>query len=119
MTRIWSILLYESITGEKPVEEFILSLTIKGQSKVARTFDHLEEFGPKLGAPHMKKLAGSHLWELRILGGDSIRIFYITTTGKTFLLLHGITKKKQKTPRKEIDLAEKRLLEYTSRERIT
>ena len=114
MTR-WDIQLYESLTGDQPVEKFILSLDIKAQDKITRTFDHLEEFGQNLGSPHMKKLTGTNLWELRILGGDSIRIFYVTVTGKTFLLLHGFKKKTQKTPQREIRIAEKRLHEYKTR----
>lgn len=115
MTDKWSIKIYESSSGDKPVEDFIKSLDEKAQTKMARTFDHLEEFGTALGQPHMKKLVGTSLWELRILGSDSIRIFYVTVTVKTFLLLHGFKKKTQKTPRKEIVIAEKRLNEYQTR----
>jgi phage-related protein len=111
----WKIQLYESLRGDQPVEEFIKSLDEKAQNKIARTFDHVEEFGGALGQPHMKKLTGTNLWELRILGSDSVRIFYITMTGKIFLLLHGFKKKAQKTPRKEIIIAEKRLDEFRSR----
>lgn len=115
MANVWSIQLYESLEGDQPVEDFIRSLDEKAQNKIARTFDHVEEFGVALGQPHMKKLVGTELWELRILGSDSIRIFYVTITGKMFLLLHGFKKKTQKTPRKEIDIAEKRFVEFRSR----
>lgn len=111
----WEIILYESLNGDKPIEDFILSLDEKAQNKIARTLDHLEEFGTALGAPRLKKLAGTSLWELRILGHDSIRIFYVTITGKAFLLLHGFKKKTQKTPQKEIKIAEKRLKDYQTR----
>lgn len=74
----------------------------------------LQEFGVRLGVPHIKKLTGTELWELRILGSDSIRIFYIVT-GKNFLLLHGFKKKKNKTPPKEIRIAEDRLAEFRTR----
>src|SRR3989344_5127719 len=111
----WTIFLFESKNGEKPVEEFIKSLDTKAKNKDARTFDYLEEFGLALGHPHVKKLSGTSLWELRILGSDSIRIFYVAQTGKIFLLLHGFKKKQQKTPRKEIKIAEKRLLEHNKR----
>lgn len=115
MDSTWSISLYESPRGEKPVETFITSLDEKAQNKIARTFDHLEEFGITLDAPHLKKLTGTPLWELRILGSDSIRIFYVTREKKTFLLLHGFKKKQQKTPRREITLAINRLREFQSR----
>ncbi|MDP3758623.1 MAG: type II toxin-antitoxin system RelE/ParE family toxin, partial [Candidatus Daviesbacteria bacterium] len=75
----------------------------------------VQEFGIHLGSPHAKKLTGTDLWELRIVGGDSVRVLYVATAGKTFVLLHGFKKKKNKTPPKEIRIAEERLLEYKSR----
>jgi len=50
-----------------------------------------------------------------MLGQDNIRILYVVTAGKTFLLLHGFNKKKQKTDKREIDTAVARLREYNSR----
>ena len=115
MSDEWKIVFYETTDDDTPVEDFIKSLPEKAQDKIARTFDYLEEFGIALGAPRLKKLTGTSLWELRILGADSIRIFYITQTGKIFLLLHGFKKKAQKTPKKEIAIAEKRLREFQNR----
>lgn len=115
MDEKWKIKAYESLSGDKPVEEFIKSLDERAQTKVSRTLDYLEEFGLEGGYPNIKKLVGTSLWELRILGADSIRIFYVTITGKIFLLLHGFKKKKQKTPPKEIKVAQERLKEYQTR----
>lgn len=111
----WRIKLYETQSGEKPVEQFIKSLDEKTQLKISRNLDLLEEFGLKGAYPDVKKVAGTSLWELRILGRDSIRIFYVTVTGKIFLLLHGFRKKSQKTPPKEILIAQRRLNEYQGR----
>ncbi|HWY79737.1 MAG TPA: type II toxin-antitoxin system RelE/ParE family toxin [Candidatus Sulfotelmatobacter sp.] len=108
----WIIEYFESSTGNKPVEEFINSLEEKAQVKIFRTFELLEEFGIRLGLPHVKKLTGTSLWELRILGSDSIRIFYIAKEQQTFLLLHAIKKKTQKTEKKEIKIANERLNEF-------
>lgn len=115
MDQKWKVKVYESPSGDKPVEEFIKSLDEKTQLKVSRTLDLLEEFGLEGVYPHIKKLTGTSLWELRILGANSIRIFYVTITGRIFLLLHGFKKKSQKTPSKEIVLAQRRLNEYRSR----
>ena len=111
----WKVQVYESQSGDKPVEEFIKSLDEKAQLKISRTLDLLEEFGLEGALPHVKKLAGTSLWELRILGSDSIRILYITIPGKVFLLLHGFKKKSQKMPPKEIITAQRRLSEYQTR----
>lgn len=111
----WQILLYRTPQGDLPVKEFVDSLEIKAQSKVRDTISLLQEFGTNLGLPHFKKLTGTKLWEMRILGSDSIRILYITITGRTFLLLHGFSKKKDKTPSKEIRIAEARLRDHQLR----
>ncbi len=115
MDEQWKILLYETLQGDSPVNDFILSLDLKAQSKVRAAIKMLQEFGIRLGLPHIKKLTGTDLWELRILGRDSIRILYIAISGKNFLLLHSFKKKKEKIPSKEIKVAEERLAEFRSR----
>ena len=89
----WNIIYYESLSGDIPVYTFIENLSPTTKSKVSNTFDLLTEYGVKLGLPHVKKVVGTNLWELRILGGDSIRIFYIAAAGRMFLMLHGFIKK--------------------------
>ena len=111
----WKIELYENTRGEKLVEEFLDSLEAKARLKITHATELLETFGFEGGYPHAKKLAGTNLWEYRILGSDSIRIFYVSMTGKIFLILHGFKKKKQKTPTKEIKVAQERLQEYLLR----
>ena len=113
----WKIIYYQSQSGDYPVAEFIDGLDKKAKAKIINTFTLLEDFGIKLGSPRAEKLKGTDLWELRILGSDNIRIFYIAITGKTFLLLHGFYKKKQKTDRREIKTAEDRLLDFNSRKK--
>lgn len=113
--RDWNIIYYESSGGDIPAYNFIESLTPIAKSKVSNTLDLLTEYGIKLGLPHVKKVIGTELWELRILGGDSVRLFYIATSRKTFLLVHGFIKKSQKVPKKEIKIAVARLKEYRSR----
>lgn len=115
MEEKWKILLYKTPQQETPVNEFIRSLDLKAKTKVYKALELLEIYGISVGSPHIKKLTGTELWELRILGSDSIRILYIAITGKTFLLLHGFKKKKDKTPPKEIKVAEDRLTEFRSR----
>lgn len=115
MEEKWKVELYENASGEKLVEEFFDSLETKAMLKIKRAIELLEAFGLEGGYPHVKKLTGTDLWEYRILGSDSIRIFYVSMTGKVFLILHGFKKKKQKTPTKEIRIAQERLQEYMMR----
>lgn len=105
----WKIDYYSTSSGRTPVEEFIDGLPEKTKTRVYNTFELLSEFGPILRMPHAKKVIGMPLWELRILGEQSLRFFYIAKIGQVFLLLHGFVKKEQKTPRKEIKTAVERL----------
>ena len=115
MQEQWKILLYQTLQGDSPVKEFIDSLEQRAQAKVYDAINLLRSFGIRLGSPHVKKVTGTEMWELRILGADSIRVLYIAITGKTFLILHGFKKKKDKTPPKEIKTAEQRLADHRTR----
>lgn len=115
MEEQWKVISYRTLSGDYPVQQFIDSLEIKAQSKVQDTIKLLREFGIRLGLPHVKKLTGTELWELRIVGSDSLRVLYVAMTGKTFVLLHGFKKKKDKIPPKEIKIAASRLVELRSR----
>lgn len=115
MEEKWKILLYQTLQGDSPVKEFIDSLEQRAQAKVYDAINLLRNFGIRIGLPHVKKLSGTELWELRILGVDSIRVLYIAITGKTFLILHGFKKKKDKTPPKEIKIAEERHTDHKTR----
>lgn len=115
MEEQWKILLYQTLQGDSPVKEFIDSLEQRAQAKVYDAINLLRNFGIRIGPPHVKKVIGTEMWELRILGADSIRVLYIAITGKTFLILHGFKKKKDKMPPKEIKIAEERLTDHKAR----
>jgi phage-related protein len=80
----------------------------------------LEKCGNELHYPHVDTIKGkkySGLWELRIEFASNIfRIFYFLYERNTAILLHGIIKKSQKTPKKELDTALERMKEYLWRE---
>ncbi len=108
----WKIIYYHDSKGNEPVYDFIESLNPNAQAKISNTFDLLLQFGTRLGLPHVKKVINTDLWELRILGGDNIRVFYVASSGKKFLLLHGFIKKTQKTGKNELKIAISRLKEF-------
>lgn len=109
---LWKIKVYESKRGEKPVEEFIKSCESQTIAKITHHIDLLEKHGAFLGMPHSKKLS-SELYELRIRGTQEIRIIY-TFIKSDIYFLHAFKKQTQKTPRKELHLAFKRLGELPS-----
>jgi phage-related protein len=70
-------------------------------------------------APHIRKIAGkkySPLWELRIeTTGNAFRIFYFMFDQNRSILLHGIKKKADKTPPKDLETALERMKDYLQR----
>jgi len=114
----WRVVFYEDTIGHSPVWEFIFSLSEKHQAKIVRAFELLEEFGLRLGAPYVRSLSGHRkLWELRVdVGRSTCRVFYFAHTGQRFVMLHGFRKKTRKTPRQEIEMAERRMQDFLNRE---
>lgn len=108
MDKKWKVDYYISSSGDIPVKYF-LDLHPSAKAKVFRIFQNIKEYGLISAIPHIKKLTGTPLWEIRILGGDSVRILYITQKEKQILLLHGFVKKTNKTPSKEIGIALSRI----------
>ena len=71
----------------------------------------IEECGPNLGRPYTASL-GHGLFEIRAKGKEGIgRSLFCTVKGKEIIILNSFIKKTQKTPRKEIDIARKRMKE--------
>ena len=98
-----------------PVKEFLDSLLARQQAKILRIFQNAEEYGLEAILPHVKKLAGTPLWEIRVLGRDSIRVIYAILDKNTLLVLHGFIKKSPKTPKKEIKTALDRYYDWRDR----
>ena len=118
----YNVEMYEKVEGKVPVLEFILELLPKEQAKIYREIDLLEKFGNELHYPHVGSIKGEKykgLWELRIgFSSNIFRIFYFLPFGNNVVLLHGISKKKEKTPKKELDVALDRMKEYLRRKKI-
>jgi phage-related protein len=71
----------------------------------------MEAHGPDLGMPHTRAMGGG-LLEMRLKGPEGIaRIFYCTLVGRRIVILHGFIKKTDKTPAKELSIAQKRMQE--------
>lgn len=110
-----SVQYYISPSGENSISDFLDSLTEKQQVKVLRIFQNIKLYGLQSILPHVKKLKGTPLWEIRILGQDNIRVIYVVVAKDGVLALHGFVKKSQKTPNHEISIAISRYNEWMSR----
>lgn len=109
----WTIEFYCSSSGSSPVSDWLLEQEPKVQAKFARIFDLLQENGILVGMPHIRPITNSKLFEIRVEQQTNIyRIFYVAYTGQRFILLHGFQKKTQQTPKKDLEMAEKRLKDF-------
>jgi len=110
-----NVIYYTTLKGEVPVKDFISSLSSSDKAKISRVILSIEHYGLIIAIRHIKKLTGTPLWEIRILGQNSIRVLYATFEKDVVILLHGFVKKSQKTPGKELSIAAKRLQEWVAR----
>jgi phage-related protein len=115
MIPTWKVLYYTSESHDNPVQLFLDNLESREQSKILRILQYIREYGLISVLPHVKKLSGLPLWEIRVLGRDNIRVLYVVPYEQTVLLLHGFKKKTQKTPKKEIRMALERYRDWKAR----
>lgn len=107
---------YETKDGNKPIEEFMVSLDNKMRTKAIHELMLLREKGNKLREPFSKAM-GDGIFELRIQqGGDAARIFYFFFVGSKVVLTNGFIKKTQKTPATELDRAKRYKTDYERRQ---
>ena len=108
----WKVKFYQTQNHKSPVEDWLKGLDIKTQSKIIKNLTLLEKFNLNLKQPYVKPLENK-LYEIRTKDSKGIyRIIYFAHTGKQFIMLNGFTKKTQKTPMKEIELAKRRMKEF-------
>lgn len=103
---------YQTEAGNVPVRDWLRTLPNAHKRALGEAIFALELEGPDLGMPFSRAM-GKGLYELRVSCQDIIyRVFYGFVDGKVILLVHGVIKKSQKTPKKDLDLARKRLANY-------
>ena len=80
-------------------------------ARFVRYAERMEIYGPDLGMPHTRSM-GDGLFELRLKAAEGIgRVFYCTLVGSRIMMLHQFVKKSEKTPRKELAVARRRMKE--------
>jgi len=107
---------YRTPAGKCPVEEFLDALPDRDAQKVTWVLRLIERMGT-VPQEYLKKLAGMEdLWEVRAQSGGNSYRFLGFFGGSTLLILaSGFSKKQQKTPQREIQLAQNRRTEYFQR----
>jgi phage-related protein len=103
----WKISYYDSA-----LQKAILNLPSGLVGRYLHCTDRMQIYGPDLGMPHTRAM-GSALFELRLKSKEGIsRVFFCTIVGHEILMLHQFIKKTEKTPLKELTIAQNRMKEW-------
>jgi len=107
---------YRSESGACPVEGFLDSLSGEQAQKVTWVLQLIEDL-EVIPVQYFKKLVNTDdLWEVRVQAGNNIfRLLGFLEGNQVVILNHAFQKKAQKTPKKEILIAEARKKEYLKR----
>jgi phage-related protein len=99
---------YRSSSGREPVREWLKKLDAEDRRIIGEDIKDVE-FSWPIGMPLLRPL-GRELWEVRsrLPYGRIARVLFCVEQ-HCMVLLHGFTKKTQKTPKSELDLAIKRM----------
>lgn len=110
------IIFYRTESGYCPVEEFLDTLSSKQAQKVTWVMQLVEEL-EIVPVKYFKKMTGTDdLWEIRVQSGNNIfRILGFLEERHLVVLNHAFQKKTQKTPKKEIAVAEARKKDHVLR----
>ena len=99
------------------VQDWVERMPVGIRAAYAKLTGLLAEFGVDLRLPHSKAM-GDGLFELRPKGKEGIaRVFYSMLVGKRIVVLHGFIKKTQETPRKELEIAIRRMKEVKNEQK--
>ena len=108
-----TIQFYRTPAGKRPVEEFLDSLPDRHAQKVTWVFRLVERMDI-VPQQYFKKLVSTEdLWEVRAqMAGNSDRFLGFFDGPTLLILTSGFSKKQQKTPGREVELAQQRRNDY-------
>lgn len=111
-----TISFYHTTSGKCPVRNQLDTLTDVQATKVAWVLKLIREID-QVPSKYFKKLVNTNdIWEVRVnVGRDTFRLLGFFDGQDLIILTNSFQKKSQKTPKKEIKLAESRKKEYLSR----
>jgi phage-related protein len=109
-----SVLFFKNDNGKEPVRDWLLCLP-EANRKIVGEDVKTVEFGWPVGMPVCRSIGGN-LYEIRstLIDGNEARILF-TIFKNDMVLLHGFIKKTQKTPKRDMDLAKRRLQKFKTR----
>lgn len=102
---------YETAAGNSPIKRFIDGLSAPNQARFFEVIREVETHGFSAVRVIFKPIEGK-LWEIKFRSTESgYRIFYVMLEKDLMVWLHAFSKKTQKTPKLELELARKRMKE--------
>ncbi len=105
---------YTSLSGRCYVEDFIDALSRNDQAAILAVLKDVETYGLSAVGCQFRQIEGK-IWEIKIkapTGG--YRIFYVLISSSEMMCLHAYKKQGQKAPKRELEVARKRLKEVFS-----
>lgn len=111
-----TISFYRTVSGNCPVEEHLDSLDDEQVTKIAWVLKLIRELD-QIPSKYFKKLVNTDdIWEIRVdVGRNTFRLLGFFHGRELIILTNSFQKKSQKTPLKEIRLAEQRKKEFLNR----
>jgi phage-related protein len=108
---------YKTARGNSPVEEFILSLISEDRARFADVFEGIKKYGLQCPRVVFKPIEGK-LWEIKFSSeSGGYRVLYVLLQNSRMIWLHAFRKSSQKTLKKDLVLAKKRLKEVLDHEK--
>jgi phage-related protein len=101
----WKIVYYS-----EAVRQWVDGLPAGLRAYYARITERMSKCGPYLGMPYVRPL-GQGLNEIRATGKEGIARVFFAARSEQIVILHGFVKKTEKTPKRELDTARRRLKE--------
>jgi phage-related protein len=111
-----SISFYKTVSGKCPVEDHLDSLSDQQVTKITWVLKLIRETD-NVSTKYFKKIVNTNdIWEIRVrVGNNAFCLLGFFCDSQLFILTNFFQKKTQKTPSKEIKLAEQRMKDYLSR----
>ena len=107
----WEVVLYSNKDGRDSVLREIDDFGENDSVKVFKVVELLKKYGHAVLETHIKHI-DEKIWEIKV---DRYRVFYFLYENQHYILVRAFMKKTQKTPKREIEIAEKRYADYVAR----
>ena len=107
MKPILNVSFFKTDNGNEPVRDWLKALTATERRIMGEDIKTVQ-FGWPLGMPLVRHLEGG-IWEIRVKLENRIARILFCLEGSTMVILHGVIKKQQTTPKQDLDLAKERL----------